>query len=601
MVPADAHGCPACPHPCVGPAVQGSPDTWVNQRPALRVDDPGYHASCCNTNTWTATQGSETVFINGKAAHRQGDQNKHCGGMGKLIEGSPNVMVGGGSSAGSGGGVSPPPNHGGAGGAAGGGATGGAAGGSSSAASGTAGATGSPGGETGAAPASTEPATDGAPEKIAEDQIEIVIINALGVAQAGVAYDLRMPDGSTRDGTTPGDGVIRFSGLATSGTATLVLSEHDAEKGSTTGARTAGATLYRAGGVPANIGAKTTVELQPRIYRGRLTGMLFDTDRTFVKPDALVGMRLVTRMYEEHPGANVLVSGHADSVGGAAYNRELSAQRCDAVSAFLQDDVAAWLAWYRGKPGSHPWGTREDQHMLTALGYYTGPISDGGSPAVTDAVQRFQTEEGLTVDGVAGAETRERLVQKYMASDGTTLPTGTTVVTHGCGETHPADPIGDGADDPVNRRVEVFFFEGPVDPPPVASCPIPAGCAEYPQWVDRTVQSIELRDEPGEVTVTVLDENEQPIANAQVHLSGPTGASGTSDANGLAKIPDLAPGRYEVIARVEDPKRNHGSAEVDVAGGPAEVTVIVPFPIDWALFGQAVDVGEKASDDEETA
>src|ERR1043166_6750903 len=99
-VPLDAHGCPACPHPCTGPAIQGSPDVRVNRRPALRVSDPGIHAACCGTNTWTATKGSLTVFINGKGAHRMGDQNRHCGGLGQLVEGSPNVIVGESSSSG---------------------------------------------------------------------------------------------------------------------------------------------------------------------------------------------------------------------------------------------------------------------------------------------------------------------------------------------------------------------------------------------------------------------------------------------------------------------------------------------------------------------
>jgi len=93
-VPLDAHGCPACPHPATGPAIQGSPDVNVNRLPALRVGDPGIHSACCGTNTWTATEGSATVFINGKRAHRMGDQSRHCGGMGRLIEGSPNVIVG---------------------------------------------------------------------------------------------------------------------------------------------------------------------------------------------------------------------------------------------------------------------------------------------------------------------------------------------------------------------------------------------------------------------------------------------------------------------------------------------------------------------------
>ena len=100
-VPADAHGCPACPHPATGPAVIGSPNVLVNRKPALRVDDQGIHGACCGPNQWRALQGSETVFINNKAAHRLGDASQHCGGRGQLIEGSANVIVGGTTSAGS--------------------------------------------------------------------------------------------------------------------------------------------------------------------------------------------------------------------------------------------------------------------------------------------------------------------------------------------------------------------------------------------------------------------------------------------------------------------------------------------------------------------
>jgi uncharacterized Zn-binding protein involved in type VI secretion len=94
-VPADAHGCPACPHPCIGPATKGSPTVKVNKLPALRVSDTGIHAACCGPNTWVAQAGSATVFINSLKAHRQGDADTHCGGSGKLIVGSPNVIVGG--------------------------------------------------------------------------------------------------------------------------------------------------------------------------------------------------------------------------------------------------------------------------------------------------------------------------------------------------------------------------------------------------------------------------------------------------------------------------------------------------------------------------
>ncbi len=94
-VPADAHGCPACPHPATGPAIQGSPNVLVNKRPAVRVGDKGVHAACCGPNMWTAAMGSGTVMFNNMPAHRLGDMDQHCGGVGKMIEGSTDVDVGG--------------------------------------------------------------------------------------------------------------------------------------------------------------------------------------------------------------------------------------------------------------------------------------------------------------------------------------------------------------------------------------------------------------------------------------------------------------------------------------------------------------------------
>ena len=94
-VSADAHGCPGCAHTCVGPAIKGSPNVFVNNMPALRVTDMGVHAACCGPNMWTAVQGSATVLINFLPAHRKNDADMHCGGPGKLIMGSPDVITGG--------------------------------------------------------------------------------------------------------------------------------------------------------------------------------------------------------------------------------------------------------------------------------------------------------------------------------------------------------------------------------------------------------------------------------------------------------------------------------------------------------------------------
>ena len=95
--PADAHGCPACPHPTIGPAINGSPNVLINNLPALRVNDSGIHAACCGPNRWTAAGGTPSVLINRLPAHRMNDLTSHCGGSGQLIEGSPNVLFGGSS------------------------------------------------------------------------------------------------------------------------------------------------------------------------------------------------------------------------------------------------------------------------------------------------------------------------------------------------------------------------------------------------------------------------------------------------------------------------------------------------------------------------
>ena len=91
----DVHGCIACPHPVVGPAVMGSPNVLVNNLPALRVGDKGIHIACCGKNDWEAAIGSFTVLINNKQAHRMGDMDLHCGGIGFMINGSVNVITGG--------------------------------------------------------------------------------------------------------------------------------------------------------------------------------------------------------------------------------------------------------------------------------------------------------------------------------------------------------------------------------------------------------------------------------------------------------------------------------------------------------------------------
>jgi outer membrane protein OmpA-like peptidoglycan-associated protein len=296
------------------------------------------------------------------------------------------------------------------------------------------------------------------------------------------------------------------------------------------------------------------VKLPPRVLRGRLTGFLFDTDKTFLLPSAVPGIKALKGFHDAHPGMKVLVTGHTDTVGPAAYNLGLSDERAAAVAAYLTDAVDTWMAWYGGGAHSKAWGTREDQHMLTALPdgqppYFAGPVTGVLDGATQAAVKRFQTDHGLTVDGVPGPETRRALVTDYMAIDGTTLPAGTELATHGCGEHHPAVPTADETDEAENRRVEVFLFEGPIEPPPKQPCPHP-GCAEYPEWLRRTVMTIDLSSPLLEVIrVLVVDRGNQPLANVpcEIVVDGSAVFAGRTGGDGFATTGPLPPAKACVV------------------------------------------------------
>jgi hypothetical protein len=187
------------------------------------VDDPGIHAACCGPNTWTATQGSLTVFINGKGAHRMGDQNRHCGGMGQLVEGSPNVIVG---ETGGGGGAS------GGGGRAGGDGSATSSGGSrATGGSGTGSGAGSSGGAGSGPGVGGDPRAGGAPHNagsteppVEPDQIVVRVLDAGGKPlPRAIAYQLTLPDGSTRTGQSDGSGVITITALTQRGDCTITF------------------------------------------------------------------------------------------------------------------------------------------------------------------------------------------------------------------------------------------------------------------------------------------------------------------------------------------------------------------------------------------
>ncbi len=334
-------------------------------------------------------------------------------------------------------------------------------------------------------------------------------------------------------------------------------------------------TPYNVGGIDIAAGSALTVQIPPRVFLGRMTGLLFDTDKTFLLPRSLAGIRGLRRFYDQHPGVQVLVVGHTDTVGPTQYNLTLSIERAHSIAAYLRDDVDGWMEYYPGRTGSAHWGTIEDQHMLKELGFHPGPITGNPSDS-SDAVKRFQRSKGLNDDGQAGQRTRKALVTAYMQIDGTTLPQGTVLQTHGCGEFHLAVPTGDEVAEQKNRRVEVFFFEKRIDPPPRPRCPAP-GCPEYDQWRRRTIQTFDLEHPFGALDVAVQDQQGRAVSGASVHVSGPTVGDALTDGTGHVRFGELIPGTYTVLgsrAGFRDGTAQANVSAPSVTRGPADSAIV---------------------------
>lgn len=316
---------------------------------------------------------------------------------------------------------------------------------------------------------------------------------------------------------------------------------------------------YKPGGISLALGKRFQVELPATIFRARLTGLLFDTSKSFLLPSAIHGMRALKRLFDEHKNLELLVTGHTDRAGSDDYNVTLSNERAQSMSAYLRDAVDEWVKFYgKNIAEEKRWGAREDGLMLGQV-VPGDKLPDPGSPPPAStgnvsAFQKFSNETrgtSLPTDGKITQDTRRELVAAYMAQPDTSLPKGVVPLTHGCGPFHNEVPTGPGVAEQRNRRAEIFFFEGPVKPPPRKQCPGPKGCPEYPDWLKRTTKTIDLDRGVGTLIVQVQDPAGAGIEGAAVHLEGPFGEDGKTDAKGTASFPDLPAGPYTVAATRE--------------------------------------------------
>lgn len=347
-------------------------------------------------------------------------------------------------------------------------------------------------------------------------------------------------------------------------------------------------------------------ELGAATVRVRLTGMLFETDKTFLLPRSLRAIKALKRIYDKRLPAEVLVVGHTDTMGTKVHNRKLSEGRARAIEAYLRDRVEDWLAWYGADKGGQAWGVREDKHMLSHLRaakdgppFYEGPIDAAATKAYSDALRRFQAWSNeargttLKVDGLSQGkgETRRELIACYMGEDGTTLPPECRTLVHGCGEHHPVVATKDEVEEQENRRVEVYLFAQAVNPPPRDACPEPEGCAEYPLWVGQSVETIDLRDDLASLEVVVREPGGTPVAAAQVKLDGPGADQGETGAEGKRLFEDQLPGTYQVTVT----KKGYEPVTVDAeAPGLVEVVLVRLAPAVARVIPGTVFLGPTA-------
>lgn len=85
-----------------------------------------------------------------------------------------------------------------------------------------------------------------------------------------------------------------------------------------------------------------TLVVQPRVILARIKGMLFDTSKSFLLPNAIPHLPRLTALYQNGRDSKLLLVGHTDTTGDADVNDPLSLARAEAVAAFLRDDPEPW-------------------------------------------------------------------------------------------------------------------------------------------------------------------------------------------------------------------------------------------------------------------
>jgi outer membrane protein OmpA-like peptidoglycan-associated protein len=317
-------------------------------------------------------------------------------------------------------------------------------------------------------------------------------------------------------------------------------------------------------GVAVTPGTPAKLSVQPLVILVTMLGQHFDTDKCFLVPKALDSVRDLVRLHRQYQDTDVLLVGHTDTSGNESYNLDLSLERTSAMRAYLTDDADGWLAWYGdGKPASKRWGATEDTLMI-------GAVLDGSAfPPTVLGYQQWHNAsavkadgyETLAEDGKIGPKTRKQLILDYMHREDTTVPEGTVIKVHGCGELFPLDPSGaavdtnaeDGQDQPEDRRVEVFLF-----PKEIGIAPPPPGDKatkdepEYLEWRRRSAEVELSAGRPANCVVSVIlvsNSANVVLANRpyELHIENGPVLEGKTDSEGFLEHTGVPAGDHTLV------------------------------------------------------
>lgn len=222
----------------------------------------------------------------------------------------------------------------------------------------------------------------------------------------------------------------------------------------------------------------------------------FEFDSSFVEPEAAAEIPHLIELARRFPDSPISIFGHTDPTGDDHYNKALSGRRALAVYGLLVRDVELWDELYQQEYTGDRWGHRSVQRMLAELPdandepYYDGTVDDWFGPGSQQALEHFQADNDLTVDGVPGPLSRKALYLAYMDRL-CTHPDGEVFVltdehflargkdpdhrgdVQGCSEANPAMVFSQAEhlefqawakreernrENAINRRVVVFFY-----------------------------------------------------------------------------------------------------------------------------------------------